>query len=207
MVWGARPLVLVVFVAAWILYVEIGRLPSYFLPHPFAVAGKFAELALNGTLLKHARATVTEAVLGFALGSAAAICIGTLISRSRLLELTLKPYIVASQTTPIVVLAPLFLVWFGFGLLSKILIAAIICFFPLLVNVMAGLGSVGEQERQLFRSLEASAWQTFVRLEIPPGCASPACFPLSGPSWASSSEPMRGWATSPSRPPATSKPR
>ena len=93
LVWAARPLVLVVVIAAWILYVELGKLPAYFLPHPLAVARKFVELASNGILLKHARATVIEAVLGFALGSIAAICLGTLISRSRLLEQALKPSI------------------------------------------------------------------------------------------------------------------
>jgi NitT/TauT family transport system permease protein len=82
-------------------------------------------------------------------------------------ESLLRPYIVALQTTPILVLAPLFLVWFGFGVTSKVLIAAIVCFFPLLVNVIAGFRSVGDQERRLFRSLRAGRWQTFVRLEIP----------------------------------------
>lgn len=163
----ARPLILAIVLAIWIAYVRIGNIPSYVLPHPLAIAEKFIDLVMSGLLLKHAFVTLQQAVLGFLLGSLAAILLGTLISRSRFVEQALRPYIVASQTTPIIVLAPLFLLWFGFGILPKILIAAIICFFPLLVNVMVGLRSVGENELRLFRSLEASAWQRFVHLEIP----------------------------------------
>jgi NitT/TauT family transport system permease protein len=159
--------VAVLVLSLWVGYVELWDLPSYFLPHPVDVARKFAALIGSGLLLEHAAATLQEVVLGFALGTSAAIVLGTLISRSRFAEQVLRPYIVASQTTPTLVLAPLFLVWFGFGLTSKVLIAAIICFFPLLVNVMIGFRSVGEAERRLFRSLQASAWQTFVRLEAP----------------------------------------
>jgi NitT/TauT family transport system permease protein len=163
----ARPALALLALGLWIGYVELWDLPSYFLPHPFAVARKFVALVASGLLLEHVAATLQEVILGFALGTAAALVLGTLISRSLAVEQVLRPYIIASQTTPTLVLAPLFLVWFGFGLTSKVLIAAIICFFPLLVNVMIGFRSVGESERRLFRSLQASAWQTFLRLEVP----------------------------------------
>ena len=167
LLWIARPLVAVAFLSAWIAYIALADLPSYFLPHPREVALRFARLSSSGLLLQHLLFTARAVLLGFALGAAAAITAGTLISRSRFLESLLRPYIVALQTTPILVLAPLFLVWFGFGLTSNVLIAAIICFFPLLVNVIAGFRSVGEQERRLFRSFRAGPWQTFVRLEVP----------------------------------------
>jgi NitT/TauT family transport system permease protein len=167
LLWVARPLVAVAFLSAWVSYIALADLPGYFLPHPRDVAVRLARLAVSGVLVQHLVFTARSVVLGFSLGVAAAIAAGTLISRSRFAESLLRPYIVALQTTPILVLAPLFLVWFGFGMASKVLIAAIICFFPLLVNVIAGFRSVGEQERRLFRSLRASAWQTFVHLEIP----------------------------------------
>jgi NitT/TauT family transport system permease protein len=165
--WIARPLVAVVFFSAWIAYIALADLPGYFLPHPRDVATRFAALVMSGALIQHLGFTARSVILGFLFGTIAAIAAGTLISRSRFMESLLRPYIVALQTTPILVLAPLFLVWFGFGIASKVLIAAIICFFPLLMNVIAGFRSVGEQERRLFRSLGAGRWQTFVRLEVP----------------------------------------
>lgn len=165
--WIARPAVAVAIIGLWIAYVDIGDLPSYFLPHPVDVLRSFSRLIVSGEIWPHVAATAAEALLGFLLGTSSAVAMGTLISRSPFVESTIRPYIIASQTTPIIVLAPLFLVWFGFGLLPKVLIAAIVCFFPLLVNVMAGLSSVSETERRLFRSLEASRWQTFIYLEVP----------------------------------------
>ena len=167
LLWVARTAVALAVLGGWIVYVEGWKLPTYFLPHPFQVARTFARLAAGGVLAKHAVFTLQAAVLGFALGSVAAIVLGTLISRSRAVESILRPYIIASQTTPTLVLAPLFLVWFGFGITSKVLIAAIICFFPLLVNVIVGFRSVGDNELRLFRAYRASAWQTFVRLQVP----------------------------------------
>jgi NitT/TauT family transport system permease protein len=167
LLWTARPAVAIVVLALWIGYITLRDLPSYVLPHPADVVRTFVKLARQGILLRHALFTLQAVLLGFALGTAAALVLGTLISRSRFVEATLRPYIVASQTTPTLVLAPLFLVWFGFGLTSKVLIAALICFFPLLVNVIIGFRSVGESERRLFRAFGANAWQTFVRLQVP----------------------------------------
>jgi NitT/TauT family transport system permease protein len=165
--WLARPAVAVAALGAWTAYVEIWRLPVYVLPHPAKVATTLVRLALSGVLARHALFTLRAAVLGFALGTLAALVLGTLISRSRFVEATLRPYIVATQTTPTLVLAPLFLVWFGFGITSKVLIAALICFFPLLVNVIVGFRSVGESELRLFRAYRAGGWQTFVHLQLP----------------------------------------
>lgn len=164
--WLARPAFGIAVIAIWAGYVTILDVPSYFLPHPFDVARELVSFVGTGRVWPHLFATVTEAGLGFLLGSIAALCTGVLISRSPFLEDVLRPYVIASQTTPIIVIAPLFLVWFGFGLLSKVLIAALICFFPVLVNVMAGLGAVSETERRLFRSLEANPWQLFSMLEV-----------------------------------------
>lgn len=165
--WAARVGVAVFALGVWIGYIRLWKIPSYVLPHPADVLHKLVQQVGSGDIFPHVIATAQEAGLGFLTGSVMAVLIGTLISRSRFAEDVLRPYIIASQTTPLVVLAPLFLVWFGFGILPKVLIAAIICFFPLLVNVMAGLGSIQATERQLFRSLGASKWQTFIRLEVP----------------------------------------
>jgi NitT/TauT family transport system permease protein len=163
----ARPLVAVLLLAVWIGYIELAKIPAFVLPHPRDVAISLYQQLRSGDVLPHLAATAQEAGLGFLLGTSMALLVGTLISRSRFAEEVLRPYIIASQTTPMVVLAPLFLMWFGFGLMPKVLIAGIITFFPLLVNVMAGLRSVNPTERRLFQSLKASPWQTFIHLEIP----------------------------------------
>lgn len=165
--WLARLAVAVIFFALWIGYIRIRNIPSFVLPHPADVGMKLVQQVRSGAIFPHLLATAQEASLGFFTGSLLAIVIGALISRSRFAEDVLRPYIITTQTTPMVVLAPLFLVWFGFGILPKMLIASIICFFPLLVNVMAGLGAISNTERQLFRSLKASPLQTFWWLEIP----------------------------------------
>jgi len=165
--WIARPAVALLVLALWIAYVTLWSIPAYVLPHPLDVLERLAGQLWSGDILPHIWATIREAGLGFLLGSTMAVLIGTAISRSRFVEDVLRPYIITTQTTPLVALAPLFLVWFGFGILPKVLIAAIICFFPLLVNVMVGLRSVNPTERRLFQSLKASAWQMFIRLEVP----------------------------------------
>lgn len=165
--WIARPLVAVGVLAAWIAYVEIAQPPSFFFPHPTEVLSAFVKILSGGVLLRHGLATLQAALGGFALGACAAFVIGGAISRSALVERILRPYLIASQTTPIIVLAPLFLVWFGFGLASKLMIAAILCFFPVLVNVVSGLRSFSADELKLFRSMRASRWQQLVYLEVP----------------------------------------
>lgn len=165
--WFARPLVAVAVLAVWIAYVEIAAPPSYFFPHPVAVFNAFKKIVAGGVLLTHGLATLQAALGGFALGACTAFIIGGAISRSVVIEQILRPYLIASQTTPIIVLAPLFLVWFGFGLLSKLMIAAILCFFPVLVNVVSGLRSYSADELKLFRSMRASRWQQLIHLEVP----------------------------------------
>ena len=97
----------------------------------------------------------------------AATTLGYLLARSRLLERILAPYVVASQSIPIVAIAPLLVIWFGPGLFSKVLICALIVFFPILINTIVGMRSVPEDLRDLMRSLQATRWQTLTRLEIP----------------------------------------
>jgi NitT/TauT family transport system permease protein len=93
--------------------------------------------------------------------------LGYLLAKSRAVERFLAPYIVASQAVPVVAIAPLLVIWFRTGLLSKVLICALIVFFPVLVNTVVGLRSVPEDLHDLMRSLQASRWQTFTRLEVP----------------------------------------
>jgi len=156
-----------VFVLLWAGMVSWQRYPSFILPSPAQVWARFLAVAGDGTLWHHTRITLTEIGGGLLLGLSAAAVLGYGIAKSRLLERLLSPYIVASQAIPIVALAPLLVIWFGFGSLSKVLVCALTVFFPALVNMVVGLRSVEEDLVALMRSLQASRWQIFTMLELP----------------------------------------
>lgn len=141
--------------------------PAWILPGPAVVAQRFMHALSDGTLLRHTRVTVTEALAGFALGLAVASVLGYVLAKSPTLERLVAPYIIASQSTPVVAVAPLIILWFGAGILAKILVCALVVFFPILVNTVVGLRSIDREYRLLFRSLDATTWQTFTKLELP----------------------------------------
>ncbi len=164
-VWG--PLSLAVFLLAWSAAVEWSGLPAFILPGPWAVAQRLATIAADGTLWHHTWATLSQLLLGLALGLSVAFGLGYLIARSNRLERALTPYIVASQAVPVVALAPLIVIWFGSGLLAKALICALIVFFPALVNTLVGLRGIAPELRDLLRVYRATPWQTLITLEVP----------------------------------------
>lgn len=161
------PVTLVLFVALWRLVVYLGNYPAFILPTPQRVAIRFAEALRSGTLQMHTLVTLREVFAGLALGLTVALVLGYGLAKSRTLERLLSPYIVASQAIPIVALAPLLVIWFGAGSLSKILVCALTLFFPVLVNTIVGIRNVDADLRELMRSLQASRWQIFSRLELP----------------------------------------
>jgi NitT/TauT family transport system permease protein len=128
---------------------------------------RFLQAMSSGSLLRHTAATLTEVLAGLVVGVSAATALGYFLARSRTFERLLAPYIVASQSVPVVAIAPLLVIWFGPHLLSKVLICALIVFFPVLVNTIVGLRSVPEELHELMRSLQSSRWQTFSYLEVP----------------------------------------
>jgi ABC-type nitrate/sulfonate/bicarbonate transport system permease component len=161
------PVALVAFVGFWALVAQLGDYPVFILPTPREVWAKFVTVAADGTLLYHTVVTMSEILGGLALGLTAATVLGYLLAKSPLVERFLSPYIVASQSVPIIALAPLLIIWFGFGLLSKVLVCAVTIFFPVLINTIVGLRSVEKDLQDLMRSLEASRWQVFRLLEVP----------------------------------------
>lgn len=161
------PLVLVLFLGGWHLLVQWGGYPAFILPGPALVWGRFLALLGDGTLARHTATTLLEISGGLALGLSAAFITGYSLAKSPALERLLSPYVVASQAVPIVAIAPLLVIWFGFGWPSKVLVCALTVFFPALMNTIVGIRSVEPDLRALMRSLEASWWQTFARLEFP----------------------------------------
>lgn len=142
-----------------------GDYPPFILPTPFAVAQKAFAVLADGSLLHHAAVTLLIA-LGLTLGVGTALVLGYVLGKNRAVEQFVAPYLVASQSVPVVAIAPLLVIWFGSGLLSKVLVCALITFFPTLISTIVGLRTV-DRERHLMRSLKANRWQTFRKLELP----------------------------------------
>lgn len=161
------PLALALFLGMWRAIVWIGGYPPYILPSPGRVYAKLVGVLSNGLLWWHMRITLIEIVGGLALGLTTATVLGYLLAKSRWLERLISPYIVASQAVPIVALAPLLVIWFDVGLLSKVLVCALTVFFPMLVSVIVGIRSVEPDLVDLMRALQATRWQMFVLLEVP----------------------------------------
>jgi NitT/TauT family transport system permease protein len=141
--------------------------PAFILPGPLVVAGRLAGVLANGSLIRHSLITLGEVLAGMAAGVGSAAFLGYLLSKSRLAEQILAPYIVATQAIPVVAIAPLLFIWLGSGFASKVLICALIVFFPVLVNTVIGLRSVSSNLHELMRSLGATRWQNFRHLELP----------------------------------------
>jgi len=158
---------LLVFLAAWEILVRLTSLPAFILPAPAQVGERFLRAASDGTLLRHTAATLLEVLSGLVSGVLFATILGYILAKSRLLENILQPYLVASQAVPTVAIAPLLVIWFGPGIFSKVLICALIVFFPVLVNTVVGLRAVPANLRDLMRSLRASRVQTLRLLELP----------------------------------------
>ena len=161
------PLALLLFFGLWELVVRLGEYPPFILPSPGQVYAKFSIVSRDGTLWRHTQITLIEIFGGLALGLTAATSLGYILAKSPLVERILSPYIVASQSVPIVALAPLLVIWFGFGSLSKVLVCALTLFFPVLINTIVGIRSAERDLVDLMRSLEATRWQVFTLLEVP----------------------------------------
>jgi len=161
-----------VLLGLWELLVRQWGLSALVLPAPSAIAASLWTGLATGYFWPHIWATLQALLLGLAAGSAIGLLAGMALAESELLERVLKPYVVVSQVVPKLALAPLFVLWFGFGMLPTVLITALICFFPLMENTLTGLRQVDAQRLQLFRMLGATRLQTLLRLKLPTGLPS-----------------------------------
>ena len=152
---------------AWEAVVRAFEIPIFILPPPSQVAMALYRGIASGLYINHLGYTLLETLLGFIAGSLLGFFLGTAVAMNRWVEFFLYPYIVMFQSLPKVALAPLIVVWFGLGLTSKVINAALVAFFPLLVNTMVGLKSADEDRVSLMRSLAASDRQIFWMLRLP----------------------------------------
>lgn len=170
--WLWPALLLIALGVGWEFAVRLTDTPKWMLPAPTDIARAFRDD--RAMLLEHTWVTFIEVIIGFGIALVAGILAGIAIDSSRVIERAVYPLLIASQTVPLVVLAPLFLIWFGYGLLPKVLITALIAFFPLAVNTVDGLRAADREILQLLRSMGASGWERFRYAKIP--AAMPSIF-------------------------------
>ena len=156
-----------VFVLLWKAIVVIGGYPVFILPPPETVATRFVQAWADGIIASHALTTISEVLLGFALGALIGLVAGYGLAKSVLVERIASPYIVAAQATPILALAPLLALWFGPGLTSKVVICGLIVFFPIAISTMVGIRSVDAGLLEMARSFRATRRQVLTTLEVP----------------------------------------
>ncbi|WP_190252799.1 ABC transporter permease, partial [Dactylosporangium sucinum] len=168
LVWWSTPLVLVLLYLIWKAYIAITGVSPFVLPGPAAVFEALKEQVTDPYIWKvHVWATFTETLWGLGIAIVIGVTLGFLIGKSRVLARVLKPFIVATQVTPKVALAPLFVLWFGFGPGSKIALAAIVSFFPIMTNTAFGIQSLPRSLREMGTSVGARTWYRFGRIELP----------------------------------------
>ncbi|MEJ7837475.1 MAG: ABC transporter permease [Thermomicrobiales bacterium] len=150
---------------AWEIAVRVNQTPLWMLPPPSAIADSFRDD--RQLLLDNGLVTLLEVVLGFVSALVLGIATGVAIAQSRLLERAIYPIIIASQTIPMVALAPLLLIWYGYGLLPKVIVTTLVCFFPIAVSTVDGLRSTDREVLALLRTYGAGPWRRFWLAQAP----------------------------------------
>ena len=165
---AALPLLTVAgFLLAWSLYVRSAGVSPFVLPAPEAIARALVDLVQERGFANHVKVTLLETLSGFGIATFAGIALGTVLAKSPALERALKPLIVTLQVVPKVALAPLLILWFGFGPESKIVISAVLAFFPIFSNTLLGMKSVDRGQIELFQVLGSRPAHRFTLLELP----------------------------------------
>lgn len=164
---GQSLLLLCAVLVVWEVGLRAFGVSPLVMPVPSAIALRFVELVQSGTIWPHFIATLTSIVTGLAAGAVAGLICGSLIATVPLFDRLIYPYLVALQTVPKIAIAPLFVLWFGYGLASKIVITALLCFFPVLVSVIAGFRAVDLNQLEMMRAFGATRLQILRRLRIP----------------------------------------
>ena len=152
----------------WEAAVRLGFITSIIIPRPTAIMGAIVELYfVKGTIYNHFFVTLTEAVVGFLIGASVAVTLAVCSALSDQFRRYVSPYAIVLNVTPGIALTPIIIAWFGYGMGSKIALAAVLCFFPIFVNTLTGLLQRDEDREELFRSVGASNEQIFRKLRVP----------------------------------------
>lgn len=157
----------ILLLVVWHLVVVVAGTDRFILPGPVDVSRQFLIVLQDGRLATHTFHTVSEVIPGLLLGCLVAMPIGYLLAKSPLAERLLSPYLIASQAIPIIAIAPLLTIWIRSTYWSRVLVAALVVFFPVAINIIAGMRSVPDELYELMHSLRAGRWQIFRKLEVP----------------------------------------
>lgn len=155
-----------VFIAIWWIYVAVKHVPAYILPSPPKVWNSLVKMFVKGTVYAHLWTTTYEVILGFVVGAFLGVVLGYVFIKIDALKTMLMPYLIFLQTAPKIALVPLFVVWFGIGLVSKVVLIISMVLFPVLSGMMLGLESIPPDVRNLMKILKASKWQVFSQVEM-----------------------------------------
>ena len=155
-----------VFIALWWIYVAVKHVPAYILPSPPKVWNSLVKMFVKGTVYAHRWTTTYEVILGFVIGAFLGIVLGYVFIKIDALKTMLMPYLIFLQTAPKIALVPLFVGWFGIGLVSKVVLIISMVLFPVLSGMMLGLESIPPDVRNLMKILKASKWQVFSQVEM-----------------------------------------
>lgn len=164
---GLSILLFIAFVGGWEAAVRVFSVPAIVVPAPSAVMRALVAGLASGELVTHFWVTFAEVILGFVAGAGCGFAIGVMVGLFPLLERTVYPYVVAFQTLPKVAIAPIIVIWFGYGMTSKVVITATIAFFPVLANTIVGLRAVPREQVELMVAFTASRWQVFMMARLP----------------------------------------
>jgi putative hydroxymethylpyrimidine transport system permease protein len=163
--YGPAILIIIAGIGLWELIIRVAHVPEYLIPSPSEVA---ADMKSDWPVLEPALlVTMREILLGFVISAAAGVGLAVLLHMSGTLRRAFYPILIGSQTVPIVVLAPILVILFGYGILPKLIIVALICFFPIVVNGIDGLRSVDDDLIRMMRTLHGTRWSIFKRVEFP----------------------------------------
>jgi NitT/TauT family transport system permease protein len=162
---------LAVYLGIWELLVDAGMISRFILPAPSQIIVRLwldiVSIVTGGYMAHHLFATLEEVLIGFFAGFALAVTLGVLIAESRIFKTMVYPYIIAFNAAPRVAFAPLFLIWFGFGVWSKVAMVIAVAAFPMMVGTIAGMAATDPAMEKLMRALGATRWETFIKVRVP----------------------------------------
>jgi NitT/TauT family transport system permease protein len=157
----------VLLLLGWQMLTSVGGYDRFILPSPIDVWQQVLIVVADGRLLKHSLITISEIIPGLLIGLIIAIPMGYLLAKSPLAERLISPYLIASQAIPVIAIAPLLTIWVSSTFWARVIVAVLVVFFPILVNIITGLRSVPYELYELMQSLQATPWQIFRKLEMP----------------------------------------
>lgn len=157
----------IVLLAIWECICHFGQVSPLVLPAPSGIVIRLYRMFAEGSVWPHLIITLSEVLIGFCVGIFSGLMVGALVALLPTVEKLVYPYLVALQTVPKVAVAPLLVIWFGYGMTSKVVITALICFFPILVSVISGFHSTDRDQLDMMKAYGATPLQTLMRLRIP----------------------------------------